>query len=88
MNNKEVPEGFFFDRGDDASALNANEDLHQDFTAAQAQVPGVVGRALTIEAQVVGTTKPTLVSTPHHAIIDMCLHMYPLGQPIHRLPQL
>ncbi len=41
MNDKEVPEDFFIDRGDDTSALDANEDLHQDFAAAQVQVPGV-----------------------------------------------
>ncbi len=41
MNNKEVPGDFFFGRGNDTSALDANRDLHQDLTAAQAQIPGV-----------------------------------------------
>jgi hypothetical protein len=40
MSNKGLPQDFFFDRGNDASVLGANKDLHQRFTAGQ--VPGVI----------------------------------------------
>ncbi len=39
MSDEGLPQDFFFDRGDDASVLDANKDFHQDFAAGR--VPGV-----------------------------------------------
>jgi hypothetical protein len=44
------------------------------------ELTALVGRALTIKAQVVGTTKLILMSILPQAIMDTCLHTYPLGQ--------
>jgi hypothetical protein len=92
MNNEEVPEDFFFIRGNDASVYGAvltrtSIRISLLVKCKSLELTAFAGRALTIEAQVVGTTKLMLMSTLPQAIIDTCLHTYLLGQMIPWLPQ-